>query len=67
MEVVNVCDAEVEIESPIRKFKEARLAKVKVPYIVTPVKESQFVEGYRVSSGLVIETCLYDKYKKRRQ
>jgi hypothetical protein len=30
---------------------------------VTPVKESDLVEGYRISSGLVIETALYDKYR----
>lgn len=51
-------------DSPIRKFREKRLAKLKVPYLVTPVKESQYVEGYRISKGLVIETALYDKYKK---
>lgn len=33
--------------------------------MVTPVKESEFVEGYRISKGLVIETALYDKYKKK--
>ena len=48
---------------PIKKFRESRLAKVKVPYLVKPMKEPEFVEGYRVSSGIVIESALYEKYK----
>lgn len=52
------------VAAPLRKFRDRALAKVKVPELVTPVKESQYVEGYRVSQGVVIETTLYDKYKK---
>lgn len=70
-EVVKVVlegDYEPDRDSPVRKsikrFRDKRLAKVRVPYLVTPVKESEYVEGYRISSGLVIETTLYDKYKK---
>jgi hypothetical protein len=52
-------------KDPIKKFKDKRLSKVKVPYLVTPVKESELVEGYRVSSGLVIESTLYEKYSTK--
>lgn len=54
----------VDYRDPVKKFRLNALAKVKVPELVTPVKESQYVEGYRVSGGVVIETTLYDKYKR---
>ena len=35
-----------------------------MPYIVSPKKEHRFVEGYRVSRGLVIESSLYEHFEQ---